>query len=250
MGVNPELMRLALTRLAIEKRADPGAPMGGPPGAPMGAPPPAPAPGQAPPPGDPTMAGQAPPMQLPGGAPIAQPQPQQQGAAAGQKPKFDPLMLDYRMYNMQQLMTAVANQLGVKIPAEALIMPPGSMGAPPAEAALPGMGSPADQATQPGGGGPLGGGGAAAPPGADPMGQSQVQPIGGMPAAGAPHHHHKTASAMEFGAQIGRRASLLETLMAEPEKSASFIGEAVERPIQTTAAAVAALYRSKARNAA
>lgn len=67
-------------------------------------------------------------------APAAAPQPQ----AAGGKPKFDPLATDYRIYNMQVLLTAIANALGVTIPPGSLTLPPGSAAAPPAEAALPG----------------------------------------------------------------------------------------------------------------
>lgn len=89
-------------------------------------------------PTDPAAMQPAPPPQAPPGMAPAAPQAAPQQQAAGGKPKFDPLALDYRIYNLQQLVTAIANSMNVTIPPGALIMPPGSAGAPPAEAALPG----------------------------------------------------------------------------------------------------------------
>lgn len=166
--VNPELLRMA--RNAFEKSAvvpsdaammasgagaPPGAPPMGaaPPGGvapPMdpaamggGAPPmdPAAMGGGAPPPGaDPTGAATmaAPPMPAP---PPAAPPAAPGAAAAGQqklKPEQMMQMLDFRMYNMQQILTAIANTLGVQIDPAVLVLPPGTTGAPPAESALPG----------------------------------------------------------------------------------------------------------------
>ena len=91
---------------------------------------------------DPTGGGMIPPGQQMA-PPPPQAQPQQQG---GGKPKFDPLMLDHRMYNMQQQFTALLNAMGVQLPPGALVTPPGSMGPPPAEHALPG--GPMDPAVQ------------------------------------------------------------------------------------------------------
>jgi hypothetical protein len=48
-------------------------------------------------------------------------------------------MLDYRLYNMQQQLTAIMNAMGVPgRPEIAGPAPPGTTGAPPAETALPG----------------------------------------------------------------------------------------------------------------
>jgi hypothetical protein len=86
-------------------------------------------------------------------------------------------MLDYRLYNMQQQLTAIMNALGVQVPPESLVLPPGSPGAPPAESALPGgpMAPPPQQApgapnTPQAPGGPLPPGGPMDPsaPPADP----------------------------------------------------------------------------------
>lgn len=169
--INPMLLKLAQSRvwqqagqekLAFQPgpAADPMAAGGAPP---PGAPPMDPAmAGGMPPPGmppmDPAATGAAgmPPMDpammgMPQGAPAG-------GGGAGGKPKFDPLMLDYRMYNLQQQLSAIMNALNIEVPPQALIMPPGTMGAPPAEQAMPG--GPMDP-SQMGGGGQGGGGGSA-----------------------------------------------------------------------------------------
>lgn len=130
----------------------------------------APPAGGAAPPGmmDPSMLGALPPatpQTAPGGA-----------AAAGQKLKPEQMMqmLDYRMYNMQQQLTAIMNAMGVQVAPESLVLPPGTTGAPPAEAALPGgpMAPPAAPPSAPNGpqapGGPMPPGGPL-PPGAPPV---------------------------------------------------------------------------------
>lgn len=75
-------------------------------------------------------------------------------------------MLDYRLYNMQQQLTAIMNALGVQVAPESLVLPPGTTGAPPAESALPG--------------GPM------APPAAPPSAPAGPQPPGGPMPPGAP----------------------------------------------------------------
>lgn len=106
---------------------------------------------------DPAMAAPAPPPAPP--APAAAPQ--------GQKLKPEQMMqmLDYRLYNMQQQLTAIMNAMGVQVAPESLVLPPGTTGAPPAETALPGgpMAPPpaADPAADPAAA-------QAAPPPADP----------------------------------------------------------------------------------
>jgi hypothetical protein len=160
----------------LVKRAD-GVPGGG-------MPPPMPPPGAAPPPpGDPNAAMQQPmapqvpgmdPMTAAMGTPQAPAQPAA-GAAGPQKLKPEQMMqmIDMRMYNMQQQLTAIAHAVNAQIDMGALVLPPGMQGAPPAETAIPGGPMDPTQAA----GGPAAGGGppaAGPPPGADPTG-------GGMP---------------------------------------------------------------------
>lgn len=156
--VNSELLRLAKQRFAksavVLPGADPAAaaaPAGAPPADPMaaagGAPPvdPMAAAGAAPPmpPADPMAAVASPPM------PAAQQAPQQK-----LKPEQMMQMIDYRLYNMQQQLTAIMNTLGVTLPPEAVVLPPGSTSAPAPETALPGgSGAPAAPAAAPAGGG-------------------------------------------------------------------------------------------------
>lgn len=135
-GLNPTLMSLALQRLYREKAAaDPsvmgGAPPGGMPGMMPGMPPPT----------DPSMGmaggvAAAPPPPMPGAAPAAP------GGAPAAPPKLkaeDMLRaMDYRLYNLQQQLTAIMNQLGVKLDPGALVTPPGSFISPQAELAAPG----------------------------------------------------------------------------------------------------------------
>ncbi len=74
-------------------------------------------------------------------APAAPALPPQQPAGAPQqklKPEQMMQMIDYRMYNMQQQLTAIMNALGVQLPPEAIVLPPGSTSAPAPETALPG----------------------------------------------------------------------------------------------------------------
>ena len=134
--------------MGVQQPADPAQ-------AAAGAAPPAAPPGMM----DPSMLGALPPATpsaAPGGA----------AAAAGQKLKPEQMMqmLDYRLYNMQQQLTAIMNAMGVQVAPESLVLPPGTTGAPPAETALPG--------------GPM------APPPSAPSGPQA--PGGPMPPGGAP----------------------------------------------------------------
>lgn len=198
-GINPVLLSLARRRI-LEKTGfvgpgggDPAAAGGMPPGgdpAAMGGMPPGGAPAAAggmPPGGapvDPAMMGGAPPA---GGAPQAAP-PQAPlpgsfpggaamppaGQAAPQKIKPEQMMqmLDFRLYNMQQQLTAIINHIGASVDSSVLVLPPGSTGAPPAETAMPG-GPMAPAPAQQGGQGGGGGGGQA----------SAIQPVQAMDAA-------------------------------------------------------------------
>jgi hypothetical protein len=174
--VNPELLNLALAKL--DKQANM-------------------------PPMDPAMMGGAPaaPAAAPAPAPTAQPQ--------GQKLKPEQMMqmLDYRLYNMQQQLTAIMNAMGVQVPPESLVLPPGTTGAPPAETALPGgpmAPPPPDPAA--GGGGPQPPGGPLPPGGPMPPNAAPVDPAAGkMAAATAPINlQHKA------GAIAALRRSLAE----------------------------------------
>lgn len=105
-----------------------------------------------------------------GGLPPAQPQPAAQPGAQKLKPEQMMQMLDYRLYNMQQQLTAIMNAMGVQVAPESLVLPPGTTGAPPAETALPGgpMAPPAPQQDPAAQGGDPAAMGGAAPPPADP----------------------------------------------------------------------------------
>ena len=144
--VNPELLSLAnnlFEKSAVDPAMDPA--MMDP--AMMGAVPPVdPASMGAAQPMDPSMMGAAPPMDpaMMGAAPMPAPMPPAPPAAPGaagpakMKPEQFMLMNDYRQYNMQQQLTAIMNAMGIQLPPEALVLPPGSATAPPAESAMQG----------------------------------------------------------------------------------------------------------------
>ena len=96
------------------------------------------------------------------------------GQAAPQKVKPEQMMqmLDFRLYNMQQQLTAIINHIGASVDSSVLVLPPGSTGAPPAETAMPGgpMAPPPAAAGQGGQGG-------------DQAGGSAIQPVQAMDAA-------------------------------------------------------------------
>jgi len=176
MGVNNELLKLASWRAEqhTEKQAivpagggDPMAAGGGPPPMdPMGGPPPMDPMMGGPPPMDPM--GGPPPMDPMGGPPpmdpMGGPPPQDDvrsiiqeelanagisgggadaaGPAGAKAKKFDPAELDTKLYNMEKLIVAISNAMGVSLPPEALLGPPpegatapeGAAAAPPAPA--------------------------------------------------------------------------------------------------------------------
>jgi len=161
--VNSELLRLAKERFSksavvMNPAADPNAAAGA-----AGMPPTDPSAGAAPPdagaagapPVDPSMAAVAGPP-IPAAPPAPAPAPAASSAPAQQKLKPEQMMqmIDYRLYNMQQQLTAIMNAMGVQLPPEAIVLPPGSTSAPPAEQALPGgSGAPAPTADPAAGGG-------------------------------------------------------------------------------------------------
>lgn len=242
--VNPELFQLA-RRAMFEKSAvvppmggDPAAMGGGDPAA-MGAAAPV-QPGQVPPAGDPNAAamGGAPPPAAPpgmvdpammGALPPAQPAP---APAAGQqkvKPEQMMQMLDYRLYNMQQQLTAIMNAMGVQVAPESLVLPPGTTGAPPAETALPG--------------GPM------APPPPDPNAAAQggaAPPGGPMPPGALPVDPSKQAAWWDVvdafaASRIGTPVSV--DLLTKDEPIAQSL------PLHTKASAIAALHKSLSEHA-
>ena len=216
----------------LEKRAIVPPDPSGAGGAPGGAPPPggmppggAPTPGGMPPGMDPSMGGMPqpgmpPPGGMPpGGAPPAggmppgapmdptmqaamatpgmMPMPGQMPQAAPQKIKPEQWMqmLDFRLYNMQQQITAIMNSMQINLPPGVLVMPPGTPASPPPESAVPGgPNDPAQQqGPQPQGPGASGG------PGGD---QSAIQPIDPMQAASPDlAQQGKTASVIDAPVQ-------------------------------------------------
>jgi hypothetical protein len=188
--VNPELMSLAQAKLEKEAVVMPGDPAAAgmdPAAAAAGAPPTDPAAMGAVQPAAP-MAPQAPAdpasamaaMQMGGSVPAPMPPATPTGGAspAGQqklKPEQMMQMLDYRLYNMQQQLTAIMNAMGVQVAPESLVLPPGTTGAPPAETALPGgpMAPPPQDPNAAAGGPPAPGG--PVPPGG-PMDPSALPP--------------------------------------------------------------------------
>ena len=279
--LNPVLMSLAERRVwrdaGAEKRAfqppmDPAA-GGAPPG---GAPPMDPAMGGAPP-MDPMAGGMppggAPPMDPmaggmpPGGAPPMDPSmmgaappvdPMAAGAAAA-PPKMKPeqmmMMLDYRMYNMQQQMTAIMNGLNINLPPGALVMPPGAAQSPPAEAALPGgPQDPTQQAgVEPGGGGAEGGAGGSAIGAIDPIqGASPELAAGKMASAPSTPAHDEFLRDANANAPTGYHVVLVKHAedVAPVADVAPHIGEpiasnTVELPLGGSA--LASLYRERTR---
>jgi hypothetical protein len=259
-GLNPALLAMAQYRIkqAAEKQAfvpvgatDPmaaagGAPPGGDPAAAGGAPPPgappmdpaamggAPAPAPAAPPPAPAA-----PAPLPGASPGGAPAPM--GAPAPQKIKPEQMMqmLDMRLYNLQQQVTAIMNHLGITLPPGVLVLPPGSTSAPQAETAVPGGPMDPGPVQPPAGGDPAAAGGAP-PPGGGAIGT--IDPMQG--AAPAP----KTAG-YEFGEAIAE-------LLADEARAESYIGDPVSRisphayddaagQIEVKAAAVMQMLRSR-----
>lgn len=232
--VNPELMFLAAARLVKEANfPQPGAAPMDP--AAMGMAPPTDPAAAGAPPMDPAAMGMAPPA----AAPVASAAPAAAAAAASQKLKPEQMMnmLDYRLYNMQQQLTAIMNALGVQVAPESLVLPPGSPGAPPAESALPG--------------GPMA---PPPPPQQDPNAPQGPPPPGGPLPPGGP----MDPSAPPQDPNAGKTADWW-TRADDYNKSASAIGRPIDISVtstvppqvdlQTKAGAAAAMWRSISNNA-
>jgi hypothetical protein len=228
--VNSELLRLARTRFNKSAAVVPGAPPADP--AAMGAPPADPAAMGAAPPADPAAAAPAAPVDpMAMGAmppmPPAQVPPSPTGPAQQKlKPEQMMQMIDYRLYNMQQQLTAIMNAMGVQLPPEAIVLPPGSTSAPAPETALPG--------------------GAGAPTAAPPQGGQQLGDVyNGMDPA-------QTGGAIQPVPPV-KAANWWD---ADDPKAVSYIGDPVSRPaedqpinLQVAADAASALYKSLMKNA-
>lgn len=240
--VNPELLSLASRRL-FEKSAvvPPQGGMGVDQGQQVGMPPMTPDALGVQQPADPAQAaaaagggGMVPPGMMDpsmlGALPPATPQPAPGGAAgAGQKLKPEQMMqmLDYRLYNMQQQLTAIMNAMGVQVAPESLVLPPGTTGAPPAETALPG--------------GPM------APPAAPPSAPSGAQPPGGPMPPGGP----LPPGAPPVDPAAGKQANWWERVEAH---AVSRVGQPVNPDIvnidlQAKVSAAKVLHRSLMNNA-
>lgn len=216
--INPTLQKMATSRVWGDAGAEKAAfqpPM--PPMDPAAA-------GGAPPPADPAMAGGAPGMPpgappgaalpmdpaMAGGMAGGAPPPMDPSMGAGGMPPMDPNMaamgmgpggqkikpeqwmqaLDFRLYNLQQQITALLNQAGASVPPGALITPPGMPAAPQPEAAMPG--GPQDPSQQ--AGAEQGGGG------------SEINAIDPMGAASP-----------ELAQQGGKMAAMDPLMIADPE---------------------------------
>lgn len=264
--MNPSLLHLARARVwkDMEKTAvvAPGTP-GGDPAAAGGAPPMDPSmmgggmpPGGGAPPMDPSMMGGGAPM--PGAAPAAPPMDPSMmggampgampGQAAPQKLKPEQMMqmLDFRLYNMQQQVTAIMNALNIQLPPGALVTPPGSP-TPVAEAAVPG----GPQDPGPAAGGAAGGAGGGAGPG------SAINPIeaiqGASPELAGGGGGGEKAASYSFSQLMDQLAAADEpvedtqTKVAQVGQPFKFFGD---NPVSNNVAAVAAMLRRRTAGAA
>ena len=191
--------------------------------------------GGAPMPMDPAMAaaGGAPmdPAAAAGGAPATAPK---------MKPEQMMQMLDFRLYNLQQQLTAIMNAMGIELDPGALITPPGSP-TPVAEAAVPGGPQDPGAKMQPGGA-----------EGGDPSAIQPIQPIqgahpdGGAEKAGEATEPETVSDALEKMSQADPAtfASAIARSPITDEVTNFFSG----RNTSDNAAAVAAMLR-KATNA-
>jgi hypothetical protein len=257
--MNPSLLHLARTRVwkDMEKTAV-VAPGGGDPAA-GGAPPmdPSMMGGGAPPMGGgaPPMGGGAPPMDpsmtgggMPGEAPAPPAAPPMDpsmmgggmpGAMPGQqlapqklKPEQMMQMLDFRLYNMQQQITALMNAQGVTLPPGALVTPPGSP-TPVAEAAVPGGPQDPGPAAAPGGGAGGGGGASAIGP---------IEAIHGASPELAAGGGEKVAGYSPSRLMQELAADDEQTKVAQVGQPFRFFGD---NPVSSNVAAVAAMLRRR-----
>lgn len=180
------------------------------------------------PPMDPSMAGgaAAPPVDPAAAGAVPPAAPAAPGAPAAAPPKLKPEdrinQVDYRLYNVQQQLTAIMNALNIELPPGALITPPGSP-IPVAEAAVPG----GPQAPAPSGG---------APPDASGIGAIEpMQAFNAAAAGGGGGGEGETASK-----QAADITSLLNSIVGRGVNRDAFTKEAADPAIVPPQAAPAA----------
>ena len=175
---------------------------------------------------DPSMAAMAAGMLPPNMAVAVPPPPPPSSSTSRQRNKIDATMLDYRLYNIQQQLTALLNALQIPLPPGAVVLPPGTQGVPPVEAALPG--GPMDPAAQ-----------AQAQPPAQAGGdqsESAIQPIQPMPAAFPETTKQGAEARVE---QVA--AALAHAMWPRPPATVAH-----ETPYGTAAAALSAIIKARA----
>jgi hypothetical protein len=160
------------------------------------------------------------------------------------KPEQWMQMLDFRLYNLQQQLTAIMNQMNVTLPPGCLVLPPGSPAAPPPETAMQGGEMDPGQSPQ------------------QPQGQGAIQPIQPMEGAapqqpGAPAGGEAPKTAADFGSSLGSLLSYYDGIEKQEREGRpiSYIGEpiAADSPapaavatVATKVAALSALFRQAA----
>jgi hypothetical protein len=193
------------------------------------------------PPMDPAMMGVAPPVDpaAAGGVPPAAPAaPGAPAAPVKLKPEDRINQVDFRLYNMQQQLSAIMNSMNVTLPPGALITPPGSP-VPVAEAATPGGTQDPGAAAAAGGGQP------------DPSGISPIEGIQAFdPASGGGGGGGETKQAMDITSLInnivGRGINMDITKTAEGYTDATqHTPQQAATRMQNNTAAVAAILRSR-----
>ena len=260
LAMNPSLLHLARVRVWGDMEKTAVVPPGGGGAPPMdpammgggGAPPMDPAMGGGAPPMDPAMGGGAPPMDpammggaMPGampGAPPMAPPPMDPAMMGGQpqaapqklKPEQMMQMLDFRLYNMQQQLTAIMNSQNVTLPPGALVTPPGSP-TPVAEAAVPGGPQDPGMAAPAGGGG---GGGASAIGAIDPIQGASPEMAGG--GGGEKAARHRLSLLMQELADGDYDDG--QTKVAQVGQPFRFFGD---NPVSSNVSAVAAMLRRR-----
>ena len=145
-------------------------------------------------------------------------------------------MLDFRLYNMQQQLTAIMNHTGVTLPPDVLILPPGSPAAPPPETAM--QGGEMDPGQAP----------------AQPQGQGAIQPIQPMEGAAPQQDPAAGGGGPPKTAALSSLTSLInyyETVEKQERNSrpVSYIGEPFADDsvsVPTKAAALITLFRQAA----
>lgn len=205
--------------------------------------------GGAAPPADPAAMGAPMPGAPMPGAPM--PGAPMDPAAAGQqkmKPEQMMQMLDFRLYNLQQQLTAMMNAMDISLPPGALVTPPGSP-TPVAEAAVPG--GPQDPGGQGQGDGAAAGGGSAISPIEPMQGAAPELAAAGGGEQKIASNQQSLSELMQLDDYNTSRNSLLEAINGE-KNAAARVGTPYDVMSQHTpaegAAALAAMLRQHVAN--